>query len=280
MSTIGKIINHPTILIPMDDLSAVFVAENAMALRQWYLLPQLSPNVPRQLTNKASLYSLCAGLGIPCARSVAPHCADEVREFVKQTAFPIVVKAAEQWHLLDSRYNAKVIPTQEALFEFCERTGFGKHSQMILQEYIPGEDWIYHGYCNSEINLYVSFTGKKLLDYPPGAGSTALGVSLSNEALQHQSEKLLRAVSYSGIVDMDWRQDKRDGQYKILDCNPRVGLNFRMFENSAAIDVVRALHLNLTNQIVDCAPMIEGRLFTVEIVLPPFVYPRWATQCD
>ena len=62
---------------------------------------------------------------------------------------------------------------------------------------------------------------------------------------------------------MDWRQDKRDGQYKILDCNPRVGMNFRMFENSAAIDVVRAQHLNLTGRSIDLQ-MIEGRLFTVE----------------
>ena len=37
---------------------------------------------------------------------------------------------------------------------------------MLLQEYIPGHDWIYHGYRNSKMNLYVSFTGKKPPDYP------------------------------------------------------------------------------------------------------------------
>ena len=264
ISTIGEIIGHRTILIPMDDLSAIFVAENAVALSRWFLFPQLPRNLPRQLANKASFHSLCGRIGVPCPRTVVPHCADDVREFIKQTAFPVVLKAAEQWQLLNDRYNVKLIPTREALFEFCERTEFGAHSRMVLQEYIPGEDWIYHGYCDSETNLYVGFTGKKLLDYPPGSGSTALGVSLHNEVLRSQSEKLLRAISYSGISDMDWRQDNRNGQYKILDCNPRVGMNFRMFENSAAIDVVRAQHLNLTGHSIDSPKMIEGRLFTVE----------------
>lgn len=265
MSTIGQIINRPTILIPMDDLSAVFTTENAIALSRWFLLPELSGNLSHELANKASFYSLCTRTGIPCARSVVPHSTDDVRDFIKQTTFPIVVKAAEQWRLLHGRYNVKVIKTREELFKFYEQNQFGEHpQQMILQEYVPGKDWIYHGYCNFKMNLYLSFTGKKLLDYPPGAGSTASGISLRNDALRSQSEEFLRAISYSGITDIDWRQDERDGQYKIMDCNPRVGMNFRMFENSAAIDVVRAQHLNLTGRSIECADMINNRLFIVE----------------
>jgi D-aspartate ligase len=57
-------------------------------------------------------------------------------------------------------------------------------------------------------------------------------------------------------------KDARDGIFKILDCNPRVGQNFR--KNSAEIDVVRARYLDLTGQHLGCAPMVEGRMFTVE----------------
>jgi predicted ATP-grasp superfamily ATP-dependent carboligase len=110
----------------------------------------------------------------------------------------------------------------------------------------------------------VTFTGRKLRGYPPDAGSTAVGLSLDNAALRRASEKLLKAVAYSGIIDMDWRMDERDGQYKIVDCNPRVGQNFRIFENSAGIDVVRAQHLDLSGRRIDNAAHVEGRLFTVE----------------
>jgi D-aspartate ligase len=264
MSRVAESINRPAILIPLDDLSALFVAENADSLSRWFVMPGLPRDLPRQMADKASFYSLCAKIGVPCARSVVVRCREDVREFVRQTTFPIVAKAVKQWQPLNNRYSVKVIQSSEALFDFCDYEKRDAPPPMILQEYVPGTDWIYHGYCNAKSNLYVGFTGKKLLDYPAGAGSTALGLSINNETLRAQSEELLRTLSYSGITDMDWRQDTRDGQYKIMDCNPRVGMNFRMFENMAGIDVVRAQHLDLTGRGVDNSQMIERRLFIVE----------------
>jgi predicted ATP-grasp superfamily ATP-dependent carboligase len=264
MSRIAEMINDPPILVALDDLSAVSIAENASALSRWFLFPQLPSTLPRQLANKASLYSLCGKIGVPCAPSIVPRRMDDVREFIEHTTFPIVAKATEQWKLLKSRYNVKIIQARDALFEICEHIDSDENPSLLLQEYVPGEDWIYHGYCDPEAGLYLSFTGKKLLDYPPGAGSTAVGLSCLNEVVYSHSERLLRSLSYSGISDMDWRRDQRDGQYKLMDCNPRVGMNFRMFENSTGIDVVRAQHLSLTGRHIDCTKMIDGRLFVVE----------------
>lgn len=264
MARIRDAINQPTILIPLDDLSAVVVAENATALSRWFVFPRPPQSLPRQLADKASLYSTCARIGVPCARTIVPHSSDDVREFIEHVSFPIVAKAAEQWRLLKGGYNVRIIKTHQALLTICDQVDSEKNSGMVLQEYIPGEDWIYHGYCDSKAGLYVSFTGKKLLDYPPGAGSTAIGLSSSNEALLLQSEKFLRDISYSGISDMDWRRDERDGQYKLMDCNPRVGMNFQTFETNTGIDVVRAEHLNLTGHSIDPSQMIEGRRFIVE----------------
>jgi D-aspartate ligase len=264
MSAISGVIGHPTILIPMDDLSAISVAENQGTLNRWFLLPQLPQNLPRQLANKASFSSLCAGIGVPCARSIVPRSAEDVREFIEQNPLPILVKATEQWRPLNDRYSIMLMHNREALFEIYDRTKSEERSMMILQQYIPGEDWLYNGYCNCEMDLYLGFTGRKLMKYPVDTGSSALGISLHNEVLRSQAERFLRAISYSGICDLDWRRDSRDGQYKIVDFNPRIGLNFEMFENNHAIDVVRAQHLNLTGRKVDCGPTLEGRLFTAE----------------
>lgn len=263
--TIGKTIGQPTVLIPMDDLSAIFVAESEASLSQLFIFPHPPPNLPRLLANKASFYALCGRIGIHCARSIVPSSADDIDEFIKHAGFPIVMKVAEQWRLKGYQYyNPKIIHNREMLFEIFRRVKYDELPPIVLQEYIAGEDWIYHGYCNSKIDLYLGFTGKKLLDYPVGAGSTALGLSYHNEELHSLNEAFLRAISYSGICDVDWRLDERDGQYKVLDCNPRVGLNFQMFENTAGIDVVRAQHLDTTGRRVNCVPMIQGRLFTVE----------------
>ena len=264
LSKIGGIIKHLTVLVPTDDLSAILIAENADVVGRWFIFPKLSPPLPRQLANKAKLFSLCKNIGIPCARSLTPRSADEVCEFIEPMAFPIMAKAAEQWLLLNDKYSTKMVQTRAVLLELYHKNECYDASRVVLQEFIPGEDWIYHGYCNSQSNLYLSFTGKKRRSYPRGAGSTALGLSADNAILRSQSERLLKAISYSGIIDIDWRRDVRDGQYKILDCNPRVGQNFRMFEDVGAIDVVRAQHLNLTGRSIECSKMVEGRRFIVE----------------
>ena len=138
MSTIASAINRQTMVIPLDDLSAVFVAENANTLSQSFLFPKLPQNLPRQLANKASFYSLCAEIGIPCAQSVAPLGLDNVREFIERAAFPVVMKAAEQWHLLNNRFNVKVIHSREAALALCDQIQFQGNPQVVLQEYIPG----------------------------------------------------------------------------------------------------------------------------------------------
>jgi len=265
-SLIAESIARPTIIIPMDDLSAVLVAENAAALAQWFITPPVAPQLPRRLANKACLQALCAEIGIPTARSIVPRSFEDVRAFTEDTKFPVMVKAADQWLPLKdvSKSSAKLIQTREDLFDFYQNSNYEESQRLILQEYIPGEDWICHGYYNSEKDVNLTLTGRKLRSYPTGAGSTALGLSVDNETLRCLSEKLLKTVAFSGIVDMDWRKDERDGQYTILDCNPRVGQNFRMFENSAGIDVVRAQHLDLSGRRVDDAALIEGRLFAVE----------------
>jgi D-aspartate ligase len=264
MSLIAEFIARPTIIIPMDDLSAVCVAENAASLARWFIIPPIPPQLPHELANKARLHALCAEIGIPIARSVVPHSFDDVKAFTESTGFPVVVKAAEQWLPLRDTFVTKVMQTPEQLFGLCENYNYGGSQRLIIQEHIPGDDWICHGYYNSEKNISLTFTGRKLRSYPPDAGSTAMGLSIDNETLRCASEKLLKAVAYSGIIDMDWRKDERDGQYKILDCNPRVGQNFRMFENTAEIDVVRAQHLDLSGRCIDNGALIEGRLFTVE----------------
>jgi len=264
MSAIGALIGRPTVLFPIDDLSAAMVAENAAALSPWFLAPRSPTNIARQLADKAYFYSLCARIGVPVARSIVPHKADDIRDFVESVGFPIVVKAATQWSLISGKYSTAIAHNHDQLARLCQDFRPGVVATIILQEYVIGEDWVYHGYCNSEKGLYLSFAGKKLLSYPLNAGSTVLGRSLGNAALCGLAERLLKAISYSGIVDMDWRRDARDGQYKIMDCNPRVGQNFRMFENDAAIDVVRAQHLDLTGRNVDDHEMTEERLFTVE----------------
>lgn len=74
----------------------------------------------------------------------------------------------------------------------------------------------------------------------------------------------MKEIGYQGILDIGYRFDPRDGQYKVLDINPRVGQAFRLFVAKNGMDVVRALYQDLTGQ--EIYPIIprEGRRWVIE----------------
>jgi len=265
LAAFGERTSRPSILLPTDDNGAVFIAEHANALSPWFLFPQLPAGLPRQLADKMSLLGLCREVGIACPEYAVPASIDEVHEFIERATFPVVIKSGQHFRRLNNGYSSFVVRSPRELLEVCGSADSFRRPTIVLQEYVPGEDWIFHGYRNHRTDCFVSFTGKKLRSYPPFAGPTTLGVSILNEPLTRQVEAMLSAIGYSGIMDIDCRRDERDGRYKFLDFNPRVGANFRMFENREGIDVVRALHLDLTGRAVPASSMIEGRKFIVEL---------------
>jgi predicted ATP-grasp superfamily ATP-dependent carboligase len=267
MARIGKWLHRPTILIPTSDVAAILVAEHAATLQEWFLFPQQPAMQTRTLADKRALYLLCQRIGVACPPSVFPNSIDDVNRFVARATFPVVVKAAESWHLPEDARMNPIAWTPEQLYAIYRAMENQQRPNLIIQEYIDlagGEDWYYQGYRNVRSSCCVGFTGRKLRSYPPLAGITTLGKCLANEPLRQQAEALLQAISYAGIADLDFRLDQRDGQYKLLDFNPRVGAQFRLFENRAGVDVVRALYLDLTGRPVPASPSIESRTFIAE----------------
>jgi predicted ATP-grasp superfamily ATP-dependent carboligase len=268
MRLIGKQINRRAVLIPTGDDAAILIAEHAAELREWFIIPRQPPSVPRSVANKRELYRLCEKAGVACPKSVFPTCADDVRRFAVTARFPVIVKAAEAWELPVGGRSTVLAVTPEKLLAIYEATDERRRSNLIIQEFIDplrGADWFFHGYRNDESDLCIGFTGRKHRSYPPLCGPTTLGRSVTNLELRRQAEVLLQTLSYGGIVDMDFRFDGGDSRYKLLDFNPRIGAQFRLFETEAGIDVARALYLDMTGQGVPSAEPVDDRVFIAEL---------------
>jgi len=140
-------------------------------------------------------------------------------------------------------------------------------SNVMLQEYVPGTPetvWMFNGYFDHRSVCRVGFTGRKIRQSPPYTGATTLGVCLPNETVQEVTERFMRSIGYRGILDIGYRFDERDGEYKLLDVNPRIGGTFRLFVGDNGIDVLRALHLDLTGRDVPATELPNGRRWIVE----------------
>jgi predicted ATP-grasp superfamily ATP-dependent carboligase len=259
----------PAVLVPTDDAAAVFIAEHAAELAGRFLVPRPPAGLPRTVASKRELYRLCTRLGVPCPKAVAPTSRAQVEAFLEGAVFPVVVKGAEPWLLPVGAgvRSTTIVRTPDDLLDLFARVEGHQATALLFQEYIPpdaGQDWFFHGYCDDASDCLVGFTGRKLRSYPAHAGPTSLGSWEPNDELARQAQELFRAVSYRGIMDLDYRLDRRDGRYKLLDFNPRVGAQFRLFEDDQGIDVVRAMHLDLTGRAVPAGRPRPGRRFVVE----------------
>jgi predicted ATP-grasp superfamily ATP-dependent carboligase len=111
----------------------------------------------------------------------------------------------------------------------------------------------------------VGFTGKKIRQHPIYTGATSLGILLDNPQVQESTRRLMKAVGYTGILDIGYRYDARDGMYKVLDINPRIGGTFRLFLADNGLDVVRAMYLDMTGQPIPASTARFGRKWMTEM---------------
>jgi D-aspartate ligase len=265
---VGRRIGRESILIPIDDRAAVFVADEAEALKERFLFPNQPAGLTRTLSSKKEMHFLCKKMGVSTPEATFPQSADDVATFAETAAFPVVMKRIAHWlpeH--QTQESVLIVDAPEDLLDEYGKIQTPGEPNVMLQEYIPGGPesvWMFNGYFANDSECLVGLTGKKIRQAPPLTGATTLGICLENETVQETTREFMRSIGYRGVVDMGYRYDRRDGQYKLLDVNPRVGSTFRLFVDSNGMDVVRALYLDLTGQPVKGGVAREGRKWIVE----------------
>ena len=268
--TLADRIGRPAVLLPTDDAGAIFLAEHGEGLRPQFIFPDQPAELPRQVAGKYSLFQLCRDLSIPAPAASVPDTPAAARAFAAQAGYPLIAKLTTPWQgggLLSTSIVTSAGQLDD-LLAACARAGAG----LMLQEFIPGDphggqqdqDWFFHGYCDASSTCRPAFTGVKERSYPAHAGLTCLGRSEPNADLSDQVTALLGKLGYRGILDLDLRLDLRDGEYKLLDFNPRLGAQFRLFRTTAGVDVATAAYLDLTGAAIPEGEPIAGRRFVVE----------------
>ena len=265
---IARGIGSKPLLIATNDESALFVARNASQLQDGFLFPANPIHVVWSLYNKKAMYLLAKQLSIPTPETVFPESRKDVLEFGERAQFPVMLKASD--NIRTSRQAGKkmvIARSKDDLIGQYHAMEDGSHPSLMIQEYIPGRDdsvWMLNGYFDEHSECLFSITAKKIHQTPVYTGMTALGVCLPNPAIASSTKTLVRAVGYKGILDIGYRYDARDGLYKLLDVNPRLGATFRLFVGHNGMDVTRAKYLHFTGQPVPVSDICTGRKWILE----------------
>lgn len=265
---IGSEINRKTILIPTSDELSVFVADHADQLERYFTFTHNDPDLVKKLISKEGMYQLALDHDIPTPTTLFPRDFDEVKEFAEQVTFPVMLKGIFG-NRLQERTSQKmvIVRSKEELFKNYKWLEDPDSPNLMIQEYIPGGDdqvYIFNGYFNEQSECLASFTGFKIRQFPIHTGCASLGECSWIEEVANQTEDFMKKIGYKGILDIGYRLDPRDGRYKVLDINPRLGGAFRLFVAENDMDVAKTLYFDLTAQEIPPVIPREGRRWLIE----------------
>jgi D-aspartate ligase len=214
------------------------------------------------------MHFLARAHGVPTPDVTFPKDVEDVERFAASATFPVMLKGIEG-HRLKRRTGATmfIVERPADLAPLYRQMEDPAAPNLMLQEYIPGGEndvWMFNGYFDAVSDCLMGFTGRKLRQTPVYTGVTSLGICLTNDTVRNTTTRWMKELGYRGILDIGYRFDARDGQYKVLDVNPRIGATFRLFVSGNGLDVARAMYLDLTGQRVPPARSVEGRKWMVE----------------
>jgi len=272
---VGERIGRTAILIPTSDELVLWAARHADVLGKRFLFPRQDPGMIDRLTGKAGMTEMAAEYGVPVPLNHLPVSESDLLEAVEAFRFPVMLKPS-----LGSGQNVQpgqsmvlVHDHNELLAEYRRREDPSRPNMMI-QEYIPGNDdqvWIFDGYFDERSECRAAFTGRKIRQYPVHRGCASMGEQCPADEVAEIMTRFLRGIGYRGIVDAGLRFDARDGKYKLLDVNPRIGQAFRLFLAEDGTDLAQCLYRDLTGQLEGNLPQRPfGRWFIEDYDLISF----------
>lgn len=262
LHAVSRKLGTGAILLAGSDEWAVFVAQHSETLAPLFKFPRQPIALVEGLASKYGLHELARAHGLPTPRIARPAGVDEATVIADQLTYPVMLKPILS---RPGRQFVSIAPNRGSLLQQLRE--IDDPGNVLCQEYIPGTDadvWIFNGYFDAESRCLAAFTGRKLRQHPAHMGLCALGEYVHNPRVIELTQKFLGEVGYSGIVDIGYRWDRRDGTYKVLDINPRLGGAFRLFVDANGLDVARACYLDLTGQPVPPVVPNDGRRWVLE----------------
>lgn len=220
------------ILFACGDWYLQIIVKNKKLLSAYYVLPYIDYDLMQQVVLKDNFYQLCAELEIDYPETIV-YDVEDVNPPQVTFNYPIVVKAADSVAYHYAKFSGK-----KKGFKFRRPRDFNNMLQqlrtssykgkLIIQDYIPGADsnmYVLTCYSDQQGKVQFQALGHVLLEeHTPGAiGNYAAIVTEQNSEIFEQAKRLLEHLKYTGFSNLDLKYDPRDGKYKFLELNARLG---------------------------------------------------------
>lgn len=236
------------VLFVTSDWMALLAAEHQERLAPHFAFHWAPADVLATITNKARISLFCGQHGIRVPRSHFTEPGEDVGGNAASFPFPCLVKVTrhfERGSFPDA--DLTVFQSPAALEEYY-RTRPGLLGHTFWQQIIEGgDDNVFE--CNVLIRRSGDVGGvccvRRLRQYPPQYGFMSYGRTEENQAVIEESLKLLRALDYRGLANIEFKYQPKDSNYYFIEMNPRLPWSTTLFA-AAGVNLPYRAFLDLT----------------------------------
>lgn len=244
--------SQKVVLLPTADLFFLFLSRHRAQLACRFLMSLPAETVAESVVNKRGLYELAAANGTPFPKSYFPGTYEEALAVKDALRYPAFIKPywGHQWrrHFGGIHKGFKVRSPDEFLARFREVLDSGHPA--LVQSYVASADdhlLSLSLYVSQSGEVLAAFPRKQVRQYPPNSGTVSLAVSERNPELVADGARFCQAIGYRGIAGLEYKLDREDNRYKLLDFNPRLMLSDSLTAY-CGINLPLIQYLDLTGQ--------------------------------
>jgi D-aspartate ligase len=244
-------LDEPAPVFATHDEPLNAIARGADRLGEKFLYPFPRWEVLGRIQSKRFQLESAEAAGIPVPRTAYPRSAAEARSAADLLGFPVLVKPSST-EGFKRRFERQAFRC-ETVAE-VERAYAGAEPYVpMVQEVIPGGDgelYTLGSYLDAKGEALGLFCGRKLRQTPPRIGTCRVGEALWVDEVVDSGLKLLRALEFHGLSQVELKRDPRDGAFKLMEINPRL-FQWHGLAAACGVDLPLIAYRDLTGQRVE-----------------------------
>ena len=210
-------------LIGSNDHIVENLSLHAQELAPYYTMIVPAKEQLYNIIDKANLMQIAS----TCGTHIPKTCDINTLEQTKDFTYPLLIKGREGLSFYKATHQKAIqVNNEEELHSKIQGIALLTNDVMI-QELIPfdKQNRVVSFTCfaiNGEIQTY--WMGQKLREHPIKYGTATMSESVLIPQVLDEATPLVKILNYTGICEIEFMRDTRDGYYKLIEINPRTWL--------------------------------------------------------
>ena len=163
-----------------------------------------------------------AGIGFPEYWNI--DSLDDIEKIADQVNYPAIIKPIHS-HLFVRIFEMKLFQVNSA-DELRQKASLvvEKGLEFMVSELIPGPDTLlssYYTHIDDDGHALFKFTKQMIRRMPSNFGVACYHVTKWLPETAEKGEHFFRSIGFTGMANIEFKKDPRDGELKIIECNAR-----------------------------------------------------------